>query len=287
MFKFLKKSFLGSKILSLFQKKVDAETLENLEELFYEADLGVELTQELLEKVNKYHKEPPEKIIEKIKEHLIAAYDVKKETPINAKPHVIMLVGGNGNGKTTSVAKLAAAYQAQGKKVLVAAADTFRAAGVDQLDIWAKRVGCDVVKGKTGSDSASVVFDALNAAKARGHDLVIIDTAGRLPTKTALMDELAKMGRVTKKVIPEAPHETLLVLDATIGKNGLEQGAQFNKYTPLSGIILTKIDGTAKGGVVLSLQKELKIPVRYIGVGEGIEDLKPFNAKEFVEALFE
>lgn len=291
MFNFFKKHLLGSKILSLFQKKVDETTLDNLEQLFFEADLGAELSSQLVEKVRElYRKEKdmtPEKVLEKIKEELIIQLQGIEKSQILSHPHVILIVGVNGNGKTTTVAKLARHYQKQGKNVLIAAADTFRAAGVDQLDIWAKRLSCEIVRGKTGGDAASVVFDALTAAKTRKLDVVIIDTAGRLHTKSQLMQELEKIYRVSNKVIPQAPHETFLVLDATVGKNGLEQGAVFHKYTPLSGIILTKIDGTAKGGVVVSLQKQLKIPVRFLGIGEEIDDLKPFDVKEFVNSLFE
>lgn len=291
MFKFFKKQFLGKKILSLFQKKVDEETLENLERLFFEADLGVDLSQNLVEKVTTIYRKDaqisPEKVLERIKEDLVISLKSITKPVSNASLHVILIVGANGNGKTTTVGKLAAMHQKMGKKVLVAAADTFRAAAVDQLDILAKRLNCDIVKGKSGGDAASVVFDALQAAKSREVDLVIIDTAGRLHTKTQLMQELEKIYKVANKVVPTAPHETLLVLDATTGKNAIDQGKIFNQFTPLTGIILSKIDGTAKGGVVLSLQKELNVPVRYLGTGEELSDFKSFEPQEFVDALFE
>lgn len=291
MWKFLKKSFLGKKILSLFQHKVDEESLENLEKLLFEADLSSSIIQQLMEKTRTLYRKnselSAEAVLAEIHKELLKALALPNKTHAVGHPHTILIVGVNGNGKTTTVAKLAAYYKKEGKKVLVAAGDTFRAAGVDQLEIWASRIACDIVRGKMGGDAASVAFDALEAAKSRGHDLVIIDTAGRLHTKAPLMLELEKMGRVLKKVMPDAPHETFLVVDATTGKNGLEQGKIFHKHTPLTGIILTKMDGTAKGGIALTLQKELQVPIRFVGTGEGIDDLQPFNAKEFVDSLLE
>lgn len=202
-------------------------------------------------------------------------------------PHVILIEGVNGNGKTTSVAKLGKFYKDQGKKVLVAAADTFRAAAIEQLELWSQKIGLEIVKGTPKSDPASVVFDAIQAAKSRQCEIVIVDTAGRLHTKTDLMRELEKIHRVTSKALPGAPHETLLVLDATIGQNGVDQAKIFHQFTPLTGLILTKLDGTAKGGTAIAIQRQLKIPIRYIGVGEGIDDLKPFQADDFVRSLFE
>ncbi len=203
------------------------------------------------------------------------------------RPFVVLIVGVNGNGKTTSTAKLANRFQEAGKKVLLGAADTFRAAATEQLEKWAHHLNIDLVKGNAKSDPAAVAFDAVTAAKARGADVVIIDTAGRLHTKTNLMQELEKIRRSCKKVNPHSPQETLLVLDATTGQNAIDQAKIFHKYTPISGLILTKLDGTAKGGIVVSIQQQLGIPVKFIGVGEGIEDLEAFNSEAFVNALFE
>ncbi len=202
-------------------------------------------------------------------------------------PLVILVVGVNGNGKTTTTAKLAHKFQTEGKKVLIGAADTFRAAATEQLEIWSERLKIDLVKGVAGSDPASVAFDAVSAGKSRGCDVVIIDTAGRLHTKAPLMEELKKVAKVIKKVIPDAPHETLLVLDATAGQNGIDQAHVFHSFVPLSGLVLTKLDGTAKGGIVFSIQKQLHTPVKFIGIGEGIEDLEPFDVNQFVSALFD
>jgi fused signal recognition particle receptor len=198
-----------------------------------------------------------------------------------------LIVGVNGNGKTTSVAKLANRFKINKKNVLIAAADTFRAAAVEQLDIWAQRLKVDIVKGTSHSDPAAVTFDAVQAGKSRKTDVVIIDTAGRLHTKIPLMQELAKIKRSCQKVIPNSPHETLLVLDATTGQNAIDQAKVFNEFTPITGIILTKLDGTAKGGIVISIQRQLGIPIKFIGVGEGLEDLEPFDAQNFVNALFD
>lgn len=303
MFKFIKKryqqvktvfqktgSFLGSKIRALLSGKVDEEAIEKLEELFYEADLGPTLSAELADQVRRYHRKHPsaesEAVIEEIKKELLQRID--SIPPIEKKsgsPHVILIIGVNGNGKTTSVAKLGKRLEKEGKHVLVAAADTFRAAAVEQLDLWAKRANLDIVKGKLGSDPAAVVFDAIEAAKARGKDVVIVDTAGRLHSKTDLLRELEKIRRVSDKACPGAPHETLLVLDATVGQNGVEQALTFNQHTPLTGLVLTKLDGTAKGGTAISLQQKLKLPIEYIGIGEGIDDFKPFDASSFIEAL--
>jgi fused signal recognition particle receptor len=203
------------------------------------------------------------------------------------KPWVILFLGVNGVGKTTTIGKLAAQYRAEGKKVLLVAGDTFRAAAVEQLDIWGQRVGVDVVKHQAGADPSAVVFDGLQAAKSRGIDVLLIDTAGRLHTKIHLIEELKKIRRVIAREQPDAPHETLLVLDATTGQNGLQQARVFKEATDISGIVLTKLDGTAKGGVIVGIQEELGVPVKYIGVGEDVEDLQPFDAVRFVQALFE
>ncbi len=284
--------FLGKKIRELFQGKVDEEAIERLEELFYQADLGSETSQLLADKVRSLYKKRPnltsDEILAEIKQDLVAELNqLPARSAIEGKPHVILVVGVNGNGKTTSVAKLAYYFQRKGKKVLIAAADTFRAAAIEQLEKWASQIGVEMVKGKHGSDPAAVVFDAIEAAKSRGCDLVLVDTAGRLHTKTDLMKELEKIHRVSGKALPGSPHETLLVLDATIGQNGVEQAMIFHKFTPLSGLILTKMDGTAKGGTAIAIQKKLRLPIAFIGTGEKIEAFESFNPKAFVDSLFE
>jgi fused signal recognition particle receptor len=206
---------------------------------------------------------------------------------LSAKPSVILTIGVNGVGKTTTIGKLASRFRADGKKVVIAAGDTFRAAAIEQLDIWAQRSGAEIIKHQSGSDPAAVAFDAVEAAKHRGSDIVIIDTAGRLHTKSTLMDELKKIDRVIKKAIPDAPHEKLLVIDATTGQNALRQAKIFDEAIGLTGIALTKLDGTAKGGIIFAIQKELNIPVKLIGIGEGVEDLRDFDPHDFVAALFE
>ena len=220
-----------------------------------------------------------------VAEMLTADNEESKE--VMHHPEVILVVGVNGVGKTTTIGKLAAYYRNQGKKVLLAAADTFRAAASEQLTVWAERTGSDIVKHSEGADPAAVAYDAVSAAKARDVDVVLIDTAGRLQTKVNLMSELSKISRVVKKIIPDAPHQTLLVLDATTGQNAISQAKKFSEVAPVTGVVLTKLDGTAKGGVVLSVHEELHVPVKWVGVGEAVEDLQPFNAREFAEALFE
>lgn len=283
--------FLGKKIRSLFQGKIDEEAIEHLEELFYQADLGSQMSAALAEKVRTLYRKKPhltsDEILKEVKEELLAELiQIPSHTIPQGNPHVILIVGVNGNGKTTSVAKLAYFYHKQGKKVLIAAADTFRAAAIDQLEKWAAKIGVDLVKGKSGSDPAAVVFDAVEAAKNRGCHIVLVDTAGRLHTKTDLMKELEKIHRVTGKALPGAPHETLLVLDATIGQNGVEQALMFHKFTPLTGLILTKMDGTAKGGTAIAIQKKLKLPIAYIGTGETLEAFAHFDPKAFIDELF-
>lgn len=288
-------SLLGSKIRSLFSGPIDATTLEKLEELFYEADLGLQTATELTDRVRTlYAKNPSLKaddLITAIKEELITSLSKTPTTlspiPEETLPLVILVVGVNGNGKTTSVAKLAKYFKDQGKKVLIAGADTFRAAAMEQLEIWAQRIGVDIVKGNPKSDPAAVAFDAISAAKARGIEVVIIDTAGRLHTKTPLMQELDKIRRTCHKVHPNSPHETLLVLDATTGQNAVDQAQTFHKFTPISGLLLTKLDGSAKGGIVIRIHRQLGIPIKFIGVGEQFEDLEPFQPDSFVSALFE
>ena len=286
---------LGSKIKALFSAKLDEDTLEKLEQIFYEADLGVETSTELSKKIRDLYANNPslttEELIEEIRRGIVIILSMHPshiaEAPTGSSPTVIMVVGVNGNGKTTTVAKLAKRYQSAGKKVLVAAADTFRAAATEQLATWADRLQIDIVKGNPQSDPASVVFDAISAGKSRNSDVVLIDTAGRLHTKTHLMQELEKIRRTCNKVNPGSPHETLLVLDATTGQNAIDQAKTFHKFTPLTGLILTKLDGTTKGGVVVSIQRQLGLPVKFIGVGENLDDLEPFDAESFTKALFE
>ena len=282
--------FLGKKIRDLFKAKVDEEALEHLEELFYQADLGSQTSAELTDKIRALYKKNPnlstEEILAEVKRDLLAEFPQSPTPLIPGNPHVILIVGVNGNGKTTSVAKLAYHFHRAGKKVLIAAADTFRAAAIDQLEKWVGKIGVSLVKGKPGSDPAAVVFDAIEAAKNRECDIVLVDTAGRLHTKTDLMKELEKIYRVSGKAFPGAPHETLLVLDATIGQNGVDQALIFHKFTPLTGLILTKMDGTAKGGTAIAIQKKLRLPIAYIGTGETLEAFEPFNPKKFVDELF-
>lgn len=288
-------SLLGNKIRTLFKGKLNEQTLEQLEQLLYEADLGLQTAKELTQKVQELHRKDPSldsegliaairaEILKTLSQHSTRLLSVPKEEG----PMVLLIVGVNGNGKTTSVAKLAKLFQNEKKSVLIAAADTFRAAAMEQLEVWAQRLNVDIVKGKPKCDPAAVVFDAMAAGKARQSDVILIDTAGRLHTKTDLMQELEKIKRTCKKINPNAPHETLLVLDATTGQNAIDQAKTFNKFTPISGLILTKLDGSAKGGIVVSIYRQLGIPVKFIGVGENIDDLEPFDPENFVNALFE
>lgn len=304
--KFLKSSFdkvknalsktssaLGGKLRSLFSGKIDEETLEQLEQLFYEADLGIQASMELTEKVKAIYRKNPdldaEGLIQEMKREVEESLsEISSEMTLNQEaPTVVLVVGVNGNGKTTTVAKLAKKYQDSGKKVLIAAADTYRAAAIAQLEVWSDRIGCNLVKGAPNSDAAAVAFDAMTAAKARSADVVLIDTAGRLHTRRDLMQELEKIKRACNKVMPGSPHETLLVLDSTVGQNAIDQAKIFNDYTPISGLCLTKLDGTAKGGVIINIQKQLGIPVKFIGVGEALNDLEPFNSAYFAQALFD
>lgn len=274
-------------------RPVDESILGPLEEALIQSDIGVGLSTHLTELVNDKIKSNELSNVEAVKrlihDELLAIFRTtdpwwEKRYP---QPAVFMIIGVNGVGKTTSIAKLAHEYKKQGKKVLICAADTFRAAATEQLEIWAKRVGVDILKQQSGSDPAAVVFDALTAAKAQKKDLVLIDTAGRLHTKANLMQELAKIRKVANREVPGAPHESWLVLDATVGQNGIVQAREFMNITPISGIILTKIDGTAKGGIVVSIAKELGVPIKFLGVGESLEDLIPFDAKKFIDTLFE
>lgn len=288
------RSFFGSRIKALFGKPWDDATFEELEQILYEAELGSACSADFLEHLKKFLRKNPEatsdQIISSIEERALeilnAPPKILPKTPNPGDPLVILIVGVNGSGKTTSIAKLAKALQSQGKKVLLAAGDTFRAAAIDQLEIWAQRLNIEIVKAKPGSDPSAVAFDALTAAKARGMDVVLIDTAGRLQNKTDLMKELEKMKRVSSKVIENAPHETLLVLDATIGQNAIDQATIFHEFTPLTGIILAKLDGSAKGGIILPIYQKLGLPVRWVGVGEQADDFLPFDLKSYVEGVF-
>ncbi len=274
------------------KKTIDDDLLEEIEEIMISGDVGVDATMHILEtvknRVRKEKYEDPRELFRILKEEVASIFpaDQFDENHLNAKPYVILVIGVNGVGKTTSIAKLAHRFQQNGKKVLLAAADTFRAAATEQLEVWAGRLGVDLIKHQPGADPGAVTFDSLQAAKARDADVVIIDTAGRLHTKVNLMEELKKIQRVVKKVIPEAPHLNLLVLDGTIGQNALSQARQFIKDVGVDGIVLTKLDGTAKGGAVIGIAHQLKIPVDFIGVGEGIDDLQPFEARLYAESLF-
>lgn len=290
--KIFKASFsIGGKIRALFAHSEKKELFTELEKLFFEADLGVETAIYLTEKVRAHYLKKhldAHQIIEEIKKELLSVINTPDTHPSSLpSPYVILTVGANGSGKTTSVAKLAYMYKNQGKKVLIAAADTFRAAAVEQLKKWAETMQIEIVLSQSGGDPSAVVFDALEAAKARNIDIVLIDTAGRLHTKTDLMQELYKIQRVCQKQIPQAPHQTLLVLDATIGQNALDQARTFNTFVPISGIVLTKLDGSAKGGCVIALKKELDLPVLWIGTGETLDNITAFDAQKFVDALLQ
>ena len=286
------RDFLNTDIEDLFsgKRKFDDEMLEELEELLIAADIGVRTTMDLIEKISRKASkiDGVEGLKAILREEILALIDQAPEDAgtAPAKPQVIMVVGVNGVGKTTTIGKLAAHHARAGRKVLIAAADTFRAAAIEQLTIWAERAGADIVKHKDQADPAAVAFDAVEAAVARNVDVVLIDTAGRLHTKVNLMEELKKIKRSVGKKMADAPHETLLVLDATTGQNALSQAQLFDDAIDLDALALTKLDGTAKGGIVVSICSTLKIPLRHIGVGEKIDDLQAFDAKDFVEALF-
>jgi fused signal recognition particle receptor len=284
----------GLASLLLGRKQIDDELLEELETLLLTADVGIEATQRIIgditAQVKRRELSDPDKLNGVLKQELaqiLADAEAPEKQPAAGRPRVILMVGINGAGKTTTIGKLARKYQADGKSVMLAAGDTFRAAAVEQLQVWGERNGVPVIAQHTGADSASVIYDAVEAATARKADLLIADTAGRLHTKTNLMDELAKIVRVMKKVDPEAPHEVMLVVDGGTGQNALQQAIQFNEAVGLTGITITKLDGTAKGGILFAIADRLKVPIRYIGVGEGIDDLRPFDAGEFIDALFE
>ncbi len=268
-------------------RPVDVETLEALEELLIMADVGLAATDEIVEAVRGRARRG-ESLRALVKQEILRIFDnVQRPAGNGASPHVTLIVGVNGTGKTTTVGKLANQLRSAGKRPLICAADTFRAAAVDQLQIWADRAGVDMVRAREGSDPAAVVFDALAASKARGRDTVLVDTAGRLHTRTNLMNELDKIRRIAEREVAGAPHEVLLVLDATVGQNGLAQAREFTTVAGVNGIVLTKLDGTAKGGVAVAIAHDLKVPIRFVGVGEGIDDLLPFSAAEYVEALFQ
>ena len=287
------KSAIVGKIDNLFKsfRKVDEDLFDELEELLISADIGVNTTEEILDElreivIDNKIKEPEEVKTElfRMLRELIGEHEPLK---LGTKPSVILVIGVNGVGKTTSIGKISAELKSQGKKVVVAAADTFRAAAAEQLTVWCDRAGVDIVKQAAGADPASVVFDAINSAKSKKADVVIVDTAGRLHNKKNLMDELAKIDRVISRELAGCDKETLLVLDATTGQNAVMQAKEFKGASDITGLILTKLDGTAKGGIVLSVKKELGIPVKFIGVGEKIDDMKPFDPDDFAKALFE
>lgn len=277
---------------------IDDDVLDNLEEVFITSDVGVDTTLKIIDRIkarvarDKYvntaelNKLLCEEICELLAENNNESSDEDFTIPANHHPHVIMVVGVNGVGKTTTIGKLAAQFKAAGNKVMLGAADTFRAAAIEQLDVWGERANVPVVKQALGSDPAAVAFDTLQSAKANDVDVVIIDTAGRLHNKKGLMDELSKIRNVMQKVVPDAPHEVLLVLDGSTGQNAFEQARQFVAATSVNELAITKLDGTAKGGVVIGISDQFKIPVKYIGLGEGIKDLQVFHKKEFVESLF-
>ena len=294
-------------------REIDVDTADNLEEILLMADVGVAATAEIVEAVRKRQRRG-ESLRDLVKQEMLrvlersaeAARDLAAKADLSARersasaphssgaaadrshqPRVILVVGVNGVGKTTTIGKLAHQMREQGKKPLICAADTFRAAAVDQLQIWADRAGVDIVRAKEGSDPAAVVFDAMTAAKSRRSDVVLVDTAGRLHTRTNLMNELDKIRRVASREIPGAPHEVLLILDATVGQNGLAQAREFTSVAGVTGIVLTKLDGTAKGGIAVAIAHDLKVPIRYVGVGEAVDDLLPFSPQDYVDAIFQ
>lgn len=283
---------LGERIESVIAltREVDESTLEELEMSLLASDLGVTTTTEIIDALRERAKRQQIKdgaeLKELLKEQLKNILD-EQQRPVRAvsPPEVIMMVGVNGTGKTTTTGKLAAYYRAQGKSVLMCAADTFRAAAIEQLEVWGQRSGVEIIKTRQGGDPSAALFDALQAAKARANDVLIVDTAGRLHTKNSLMAELDKMRRTTQRFIPDAPHEVLLVMDATTGQNGLQQARLFTESAGVTGIVLTKLDGTAKGGIAVAIARELNLPVRFVGVGEKLEDLLPFDSTAFVDSL--
>jgi fused signal recognition particle receptor len=287
---------LQEKLGTVFRRRrIDVETLEELEEALLLADLGVHTTEKVLQEVNNRVKQKTIEageglrtgVIDTLRDILLSAMPAPITPPTSARPWVLMMVGVNGVGKTTTLGKLAYQFREAGEKTLLVAADTFRAAAIEQAVIWAQRAEVDIIKGQPGGDAAAVAFDALQAAVARQLDRVLIDTAGRLHTKAPLMEELKKMQRVIGRAVPGAPHDIWLVLDATTGQNGIMQVRQFHESLGLTGLVLTKLDGTAKGGIVINIADQFHLPIRYIGIGEGLDDLRPFDAAEFAAALFE
>ena len=283
-------SFFG-KIKSLFTRGVDEDTLEELEEMLICADVGYEATEEILDKLRTYTKEnkikDPDEAIKALKAILLEMLGETLPLQLNTTPSVILVIGVNGVGKTTSIAKIANVLKHEGKRVILAAADTFRAGAIDQLGVWADRVGVDLIRQNEGSDPAAVVFDAVQAAKKRSADVLIVDTAGRLHNKKNLMNELAKINRMIDRELPDAARETLLVLDSTTGQNAVNQAVEFKNAAEITGLVLTKLDGTAKGGIIFSIKDKLNIPVRYVGVGEGVDDLQSFDPVDYVNALLD
>ncbi|MGC1953150.1 MAG: signal recognition particle-docking protein FtsY [Gammaproteobacteria bacterium] len=288
---------LTARITELFvrQRAVSGELVEEIEDLLLSADVGIAATTQIVadlsQRLARKQLADPEAVFNALRENMLGILEpvslpltVPNDGP---RPFVVLMVGVNGTGKTTTIGKLASRLRAEGRNVLLAAGDTFRAAAIEQLQTWGERVGAPVIAQQIGADSASVVYDAVHSAKARGFDVLIADTAGRLHTQVNLMEELKKVRRVIGKLDPSAPHETLLVVDAGTGQNALAQARQFHQAVQVSGIALTKLDGTAKGGIVLAIARELALPIRFIGVGESAEDLRPFNASEFVDALFD
>ncbi|PHS72410.1 MAG: signal recognition particle-docking protein FtsY [Cycloclasticus sp.] len=280
--------------LFLGKKQIDDDLLEELEMILLSADVGMEATQhiigQLTERVARKQLSDPQALTAALHQEMLAILELNQQPltiPKTDRPFVILVVGVNGMGKTTTIGKLAKRLQAEGKSVMLAAGDTFRAAAIEQLQEWGKRNDIDVVAQHTGADSASVIYDAFEKARARNIDVLLADTAGRLHTQTNLMNELSKINRVIKKIDDNAPHEVMLVIDSGTGQNALAQTKHFNEATPLTGITLTKLDGTAKGGIIFAIAKQFNLPIRFIGIGEGIDDLREFNAQDFTQALFE